>query len=174
VAKALAGPDVDHYHQAVAIVVAETFEQARAAAALVHVRYERAAGKFDLDAARSSPPVQQPLQQQKSMESAVGDFGAAFAAAPVTLDATYTTPDHGARDDGAACDHRGLERRPPDLVDCDPDRQLGAARPRQDARHAERKIRIVAPYIGGGFGGKGSILADAVLAAVAARQVGRP
>ena len=34
----LGGPDVQHYHQAVALVVAETFEQARAAAALVHVR----------------------------------------------------------------------------------------------------------------------------------------
>ena len=32
VAKPLAGPEIDHYHQAVALVVAETFEQARAAA----------------------------------------------------------------------------------------------------------------------------------------------
>ncbi|MFY9954370.1 MAG: xanthine dehydrogenase family protein molybdopterin-binding subunit, partial [Bradyrhizobium sp.] len=34
-AKLLGGPEVDHYHQAIAVVVAETFEQARAAAALV-------------------------------------------------------------------------------------------------------------------------------------------
>jgi xanthine dehydrogenase YagR molybdenum-binding subunit len=34
----LAGPVVLHYHQAVAVVVAETFEQARAAASLVKVR----------------------------------------------------------------------------------------------------------------------------------------
>ena len=33
------GAEVEHYHQAVAIVVAETFEQARAAAALIHVDY---------------------------------------------------------------------------------------------------------------------------------------
>jgi xanthine dehydrogenase YagR molybdenum-binding subunit len=38
----------------------------------------------------------------------------------------------------------------------------------------KENIRIVSPFIGGGFGGKGSILSDAVLAAVAARQVGRP
>src|SRR6266699_1668003 len=31
-AKLLGGPDIEHYHQAVAVVVAETFEQARAAA----------------------------------------------------------------------------------------------------------------------------------------------
>ena len=34
-AKLLAGPDIDHYHQAVAVVVAGTFEEARAAAQLV-------------------------------------------------------------------------------------------------------------------------------------------
>ena len=37
IAKLLGGPQIDHYHQAIAIVVAETFEQARAAAQLVRV-----------------------------------------------------------------------------------------------------------------------------------------
>src|SRR5207248_10034591 len=36
------------------------------------------------------------------------------------------------------------------------------------------KIRLVSPYIGGGFGGKGTILSDAVMASVAARAVKRP
>src|SRR5688572_17348815 len=49
-AKLLAGPGVDHYHQAVAVVIAETFEQARAAAQLLRVNYERGTGKFDLAA----------------------------------------------------------------------------------------------------------------------------
>ena len=40
-AKLLGGPDIDHYHQAVAVVVAETFEQATAAAALVRVNTRR-------------------------------------------------------------------------------------------------------------------------------------
>src|SRR3954452_24425688 len=44
----LGGPQVQHYHQAVAVVVAETFEQARAAAHLVRVKYQRAKGAFDL------------------------------------------------------------------------------------------------------------------------------
>ena len=42
------GPVVQHYHQAIAVVVAETFEQARAAAALIRVDYRPEAGKFDL------------------------------------------------------------------------------------------------------------------------------
>ena len=40
-AKLLGGPDIEHYHQAIAVVVAETFEQARAAAQLVRVDYTR-------------------------------------------------------------------------------------------------------------------------------------
>ena len=49
-AKLLGGPAVDHYHQAIALVVAETFEQARAAAALVRVEYARGKGAFELAA----------------------------------------------------------------------------------------------------------------------------
>ena len=40
-AKLLGGPEIDHYHQAIAVVVAETFEQARAAAQLLRVNYVR-------------------------------------------------------------------------------------------------------------------------------------
>ena len=44
-AKLLGGPDIEHYHQAIALVVAETFEQARAAAQLVRVDYVRGQGR---------------------------------------------------------------------------------------------------------------------------------
>src|SRR5580658_7855345 len=47
-AKLLGGPDIEHYHQAVALVVAETFEQARAAAQLVAIDYVGSKGSFDL------------------------------------------------------------------------------------------------------------------------------
>ena len=53
-AKLLGGPEIEHYHQAIALVVAETFEQARAAAQLVRVEYERAPGAFDLAAAKDT------------------------------------------------------------------------------------------------------------------------
>src|SRR6478752_6556990 len=49
-AKLLVGPVVDHYHQAIALVVANSFEQARAAASLVRVEYAREKGAFDLAA----------------------------------------------------------------------------------------------------------------------------
>src|SRR5271163_4052682 len=46
----LTGPQVTYYGQPVAFVVAETFEQARAAAYLVDVKYNRSSGKFALRA----------------------------------------------------------------------------------------------------------------------------
>ncbi|MDW4691828.1 xanthine dehydrogenase family protein molybdopterin-binding subunit, partial [Escherichia coli] len=44
VALLLGGPEIQHYHQAIAVVIAETFEQARAAAQLVRVDYARSDG----------------------------------------------------------------------------------------------------------------------------------
>jgi len=177
VAKALAGPSVDHYHQAVAIVVAETFEQARAAAGLVRVRYARTKGSFDLAEAKkdgAKQQSQQPLQPNPGLNTDVGDFDAAYAAAPVTLDATYTTPDHG---------HAMMEPHAT-IAAWDGDKltlwtaiqivSWGRRDLSKTLGIPKENIRIVSPYIGGGFGGKGSILSDAVLAAVAAKQVGRP
>src|SRR3954471_9607194 len=59
-AKLLGGPEIDHYHQAIAVVVAETFEQARAAAQLIRVDYERGKGAFDLAAARDAATKPEP------------------------------------------------------------------------------------------------------------------
>src|SRR6478735_11866503 len=56
-ARLLGGPAVDHYHQAIALVVAETFEQARSAAALIRVDYARDKGRFDLDTALKTAPL---------------------------------------------------------------------------------------------------------------------
>ena len=52
--KLLGGPEIEHYHQAIALVVAETFEQARAAAQLVRVEYVSAEGAFDLAAVKDT------------------------------------------------------------------------------------------------------------------------
>src|SRR4051812_30365976 len=92
-AKLLGGPQIDHYHQAIALVVAQTFEQARAAAQMVRVDYAPAPGQFDLAAAKDQATPPDELTGGPS-GTKVGDFAGAFAAAPVTVDATYTTPDH--------------------------------------------------------------------------------
>lgn len=55
-ANLLAGPEIEHYHQAIALVVAETFEQARSAAQLLDVQYVEQPGVFDLAKAKIRPP----------------------------------------------------------------------------------------------------------------------
>ena len=174
VARALAGPQVDHYHQAVAVVVAQTFEQARAAAQLVRVEYVREPGAFDLAAARAGAPVARPAAFGPPPETELGNFIGAFAAAPVRLDAEYATPDQA---------HAMME--PHATIAAWHGEQLTLWTAIQQINWGVRDIaktlgipkqnvRIISPYIGGGFGGKGTILSDAVLAALASRAVGRP
>ena len=83
---------MQHYHQAVAVVVARTFEEARAAASKIKVRYAAEPGAYDLAKAKDAAQ-KPPAQFGTEPDSAAGDFNGAFAAAPVKLDATYTTPD---------------------------------------------------------------------------------
>ena len=169
-AKLLAGQDIEHYHQAVALVVAETFEQARAAAELVNVSYARAEGVFDLAATRDSGKE----AKDQMPDTVHGDFEGAFAAAPVQLDATYTTPDqaHAMMEpfaSMAAWDGDKLtlwtSNQMIDWSVSDLATTLGV--PKQN-------VRLISPYIGGGFGGKLFIRADAVLAALGARMAARP
>src|SRR5436190_7315645 len=88
-ARLLGGPEIQHYHQAIALVVAETFEQARAAAHLLRVDYAHTKGSFDLASVRNAGAPADGFSSPG--QSAVGDFDAALAAAPVRLDATYET-----------------------------------------------------------------------------------
>src|SRR5580658_3310403 len=86
------GAEIAHYHQAIALVVAETFEQARAAASLIRVGYARVEGKFDLTAEADAAPLVGGNNGAGPIDR-VGDFDAAFPAAQVKLDEQYTTPD---------------------------------------------------------------------------------
>jgi xanthine dehydrogenase YagR molybdenum-binding subunit len=174
VARALAGPDVDHYHQAVAVVVAETFEQARAAANLIRLEYVRAPGVYDLAAQKDTAPAPTRGGFGPPPENRVGDFEAAFASAPVKVDQTYTTPDqtHAMMEP-----HAAIAVWEGDTLTCYTSVQMMNWSARDLARTLginRSNVRVVAPYVGGGFGGKTTILADAVMASLAARAVGRP
>ena len=175
--KLLGGPDVDHYHQAIALVVAETFEQARAAASLIQVDYERTAGRFDLAEALHIAPLTGGTSDEGSSAPAVdrvGHFEQAFTAAPVKLDEFYTTPDqsHAMMEPFASIavwDGDGLivwtSNQMIDWGRTDLAATLGIPK---------EKIRFLSPFVGGGFGGKLFLRADVVLAALGARAVGRP
>jgi len=166
----LGGPTIEHYHQAVALVVAETFEQARAAASLVQVTYRRDKGAYSLSDAK--PTVKTPPDDTPDKNT--GDFEAAFSAAAVKLDATYTTPDqsHMAMEPHASMavweGNKVTVWTSNQMIDwCRTDLA-------KTLKIAPENVRILSPYIGGGFGGKLFLRSDALLAALAARAVKRP
>ena len=169
----LIGPEIKHYHQAVAFVVAETFEQARDAAGLVHVSYAAEPGRFDLakEKAQAYPPSREQVFGDNP-DSKAGDFAAGFAAAPVKLDVTYTTPDQS---------HMMMEPHAT-IAKWDGDK-LTVWNANQMVNWAVRdlsgtllipkeNIRVVSSFVGGGFGGKLWIQADCVLAALGSRKIG--
>lgn len=170
-AKLLGGPDIDHYHQAVALIVAETFEQARAAAALVRIDYTRADGRYDLE--KAVPTATEP-KGDANADTRTGDFESAFAAAPVQFDGRYTTPDQS---------HAMMEPFATTAVWNGDNLTLWTANQMIDWGRGDvartlgipkAKVRLISPYIGGGFGGKLFVRADAILAALGARAAKRP
>src|SRR5258708_30287567 len=72
----LTGPAVTRYGQPVAFVVAESFEQARAAAYLVDVKYDRATGKYALRTNLNEARVPKP-SDAPAADSAVAAFAGA-------------------------------------------------------------------------------------------------
>ncbi len=172
-AKLLAGPEIQHYHQAIALVVAETFEQARAAAQLVHVKYVPATGAFDLAVAKNTA-VRPARLIGGPPDTAVGDFAGAFAAAPVQLDATYSTPDQA---HAMMEPHASIAAWKGDKLTLWTANQMidwGVSDMAKTLGIPKANVRLISPYIGGGFGGKLFLRADALLAALGARVVRRP
>ncbi|RYF38312.1 MAG: xanthine dehydrogenase family protein molybdopterin-binding subunit, partial [Comamonadaceae bacterium] len=107
-------------------------------------------------------------------ESKVGDFAGAFAAAPVQFDATYTTPDqtHAMMEP-----HASTAAWKGDQLTVWTSNQMIAWSVGDMAKTLgipKKNVRLVSPFIGGGFGGKLFVRADAVLAALGARMVKRP
>ena len=168
----LGGPEIEHYHQAVALVVADTFEQARAAAQLVHVDYVRAEGAFDLAAVKDTGKPR-PLFGGPA-DTARGDFSSAFAAATVQLDATYTTPDQA---HAMMEPHASIAAWNGDKLTLRTSNQMiawGVGDIAKTLGIPKENVRLISPFVGGGFGGKLFVRSDALLAALGARAAGRP
>src|SRR3984893_6198152 len=168
----LTGPEVTRYGQPVAFVVAESFEQARAAAYLIEVKYDRSRGKYalrsNLDQARVPHPKDAP-----AADSAVGDFASAFAGAPVQIDVTYTTPlqSHAMMEP-----HATLAMWDGDKLILHTANQMlnqGQKVIATTLKMPVENVRLISPFIGGGFGGKLWVNADAILTAIASRQLKR-
>jgi len=167
-ARLLGGPTIEHYHQAIAVVVAETFEQARAAAQLLKVTYDKAPGVYDLAKAKDTQ------RRTTDKNKKVGDFASAFEQAEMRLDLTYTTPDHS---------HAMMEPHATTAVWNGDQLTVWTSSQMVDwftgdlaktLMIPKSKVRVISPFVGGGFGGKLFLRTDTLMAALAARAAGRP
>jgi xanthine dehydrogenase YagR molybdenum-binding subunit len=171
---ALDTDNVPHFGFPVAFVVAETFEQAWAAAELVKVRYAPQPGEYDLHAAASRAENPGHVSTGEPADSAIGDFDGAFAAAPVKIDANYTTPyQHQAPMEP----HATMAVWEGSTLTVHTAAQLTTS-PREGLARTfnipKENVRIITRYIGGGFGNKLPYFVDATLAAIGARMLRRP
>jgi len=159
--------------QPIAIVVAESLDAAREAAGLVKARYEELPSIVDFAAEeKNAKPQKNSMIQAGGAKK--GDAEAALAAAAVSVDLRYTTPPHH---------HNAIEPHATTAV-WDGDRltvhdgtqNVAAVRSHLALRFdvPVSGVRVISPYVGGGFGGKGTIWPGTILAAMAARVAGRP
>ncbi|WP_309242872.1 xanthine dehydrogenase family protein molybdopterin-binding subunit [Lichenibacterium dinghuense] len=164
---------ITHYGQAVACVVADTFEQARAAAYAVEVGYApdpvNAVLGGNLDRA-----VKPKDRGTTPPDTSSGDAGAAYATAPVKVEVQYTTPlqTHAMMEPHATLAY--WRRGQLILFTANQMLNRGQAILASVLDMPKDNIRLVSRYVGGGFGAKLTPHSDAVLAALASKVADRP
>ncbi|MDT0682049.1 xanthine dehydrogenase family protein molybdopterin-binding subunit [Roseicyclus sp. F158] len=155
--------------QPVALVVAESFEQARFAAQSMEVVVEPDEGAH-YDPWAADTKVETP----KAKQSSQGDLDKAMTDAAVTVDETYTTAGHNS---GAMEPHTSVAQWDGDRLTLHGSYQMLKFNKNELADSLGIKpdnVRILSPYVGGGFGSKLGICHEAVAAALASREIGRP
>ncbi len=167
--------DAVAYHgQFVAAVVAGTSEIARQAASLVVVRYEEQPHDVELRADRGDLSTPERLSNGDETDTESGDVETALASSPISLDHTYTTP---------AEHNNPLEPHATIAIWSDEgvtlyDANQGAHSIRDTVASAfslpPERVRVIAPYVGGGFGSKGFPHPHVILAVMAAQVTKRP
>ena len=157
---------VDFPMQPVALVVAETFEQATAAAKALQIDYEETSDVPFSPKGQETEPGSEPIES--------GDLEATMAQMAHTIDVTYTTPGHAS---AAMEPHASIAEWDGDKLTLWGSFQMLRYNVKELADSlgvASRNVKIMSPYVGGGFGSKLGISHDAIAAAVAARDLGRP
>lgn len=163
---------VYYNNQPIAVVVADTLARATEAAGLVKVTYRETPAVIDFAAARPSAFAPDKAKNENA-DSQYGDIDAALGDAAVVVDATYRTPlqHHNPMEP-----HATVAAWDGDLLTL-----YDATQHISGVREVVAKamgmplecVRVICPYVGGGFGGKGSVWSHVVLAAMAARHLGR-
>ncbi|MDM0078062.1 xanthine dehydrogenase family protein molybdopterin-binding subunit [Variovorax sp. J2P1-59] len=178
--KAAGGDDLpvmqdDRVHwngQPIAVVLAETQEQADHAMALIHATYETEPATTSFAAAKAKGTKPGTFQGEP-LKLEIGDAEAALRAAPYQIDVTYSTPRHN---------HNAIELhaatvawKGDELVIHDASQGVAhmAWSMAQIFGLDEKQVHVTSPYVGGGFGSK-TLWRHQVLAAAASKLAGWP
>jgi xanthine dehydrogenase YagR molybdenum-binding subunit len=172
----LLGTAIAYRGQPIALVVADTLEAAIEGASLVRAEYVTESFTVTIDGpgAETIAEAESPLPKPMFADKNVGDADAALSSADVTVDAVYTSPPQHQNpieliatvaewDGDTLTVHEGTQGV--NVV-----RQGLAA----ELGMSPENVRVISPFVGGGFGQKNSLQAQTVLVAVAARRLGRP
>ena len=168
----LSDDTVSYWNQYIALAVAESFAQAKAAAAAVRVEYDAQKPDVNPKLDDAMPAIGAPGGPR--VLSHRGDSDAAFASAPVQIDATYSTPVET---------HNPMEMHATTAVWRGPRVTLYESTQGVVNHHAvmaqvlgvpQENIEVISRFIGSGFGGKLFPWPHSALCAVAARQLKRP
>ncbi len=165
--------DIWYNSQPIAVVVAETLDQARAAATQLRISYKQQPAKLDFAGrlAEGRPPKQ---PGREPADSKRGDIAASYDKSPTKIDVTYTTPIQN---------HNPMEPHATIAMwEGDNLTLLDSTQYIRGVKMTAAKnlgipidnVRVECPYTGGGFGSKGSTWSHVLLCAMASKQVNRP
>lgn len=170
----LQSEQVAYRGQIVGCVLAETLEAASEAAALVEPDFEQE--RHDVFLYEHHPKLFEPEQVNPAYPSRTeqGDPDQAFQDAEIVVDRTYSTP---AQHNNPMESHATLalwQDGALTLYDSSQGTPMAAAQIAQVFGLPDDQVRVISKHVGGGFGSKGLVRPQAVLAAMAARVIGRP
>ena len=172
----LQGDRVNHQGQPIALVVAETLEQAQHAARLVRVAYAPAKAATDIGRAEPVRPTQQKTDQgeRRPSETRRGDPDGALASADAKVDQTYVIPREN---------HNPIEMHAT-IASWEGDRLTLWDKTQWVHNTADEiaavfgiaaeKVRVISPFVGGAFGSGLRTWPHVTLAALGALVVHRP
>jgi xanthine dehydrogenase YagR molybdenum-binding subunit len=164
---------VSYNNQPIAVAVADTLERAAQAARLVRVVYAPAEAKLDFGAARASAYAP-PMANREPTDLSRGNVGEGLAAAAAKVEVVYRTPieHHNPMEPHATIAAWNGEQ----LTLHDATQNVGGVKTTLAKIFgiAPENVVVIAPFLGGGFGCKGSAWSHVALAALCAKAVGRP
>jgi xanthine dehydrogenase YagR molybdenum-binding subunit len=170
----LQDPSVHWDGQPIAIVVAETLEQAEHAASLVEVEYETGTPAVSFDLLKAEAVVPSDVLGEPAVIR-IGNVEKGMEEADVRVDEVYLTPSYN---------HNAIEPHATIALWAD-DGSLVVFEPTQSPYTTARslalifrlkpdEVRVLAPFVGGGFGGKAGLWNHTPLCAAAAKALKRP